>query len=43
MCDEPYPCDVCDCDCDHWDAMFCCRLCEYVGGADCDECDPMDI
>lgn len=40
-----YPCDTCgNADyCDSWEARFCCTLCEYRGGGDCDECDPMDI
>lgn len=43
--DDDYPCDNCpDKDsCDGWEAQFCCWLCEYLGGGDCDECDPMDI
>ena len=43
--DDNYSCDNCpDKDsCDGWEAQFCCRLCEYLGGRDCDECDPMDI
>ena len=38
-----YPCDNCDWECDHWDAMFCCTLCQYYGGGDCESCDPRDI
>lgn len=43
--DEDYPCDTCPSadDCDGWEAQFCCRLCLYHGGRDCDDCDPMDI
>lgn len=29
--------------CDGWEAQFCCTLCEYHGGGDCENCDPMDI
>lgn len=38
-----YPCDNCDMNCDGWDAQFCCTLCEYLGGRDCEDCDPWDI
>ena len=38
-----YPCDNCDMTCDGWDAQFCCTLCQYLGGRDCDDCDPWDI
>ena len=41
--DIDYPCDNCGMDCDGWEAQFCCRLCEYRGGGNCDDCDPMDI
>lgn len=43
--DEDYPCDDCPSSehCDGWEAKFCCSLCEYLGGGDCDSCDPMDI
>ena len=43
--DENYPCDTCpQADyCDHWEARFCCILCEYLGCVDCENCDPMDI
>lgn len=37
------PCDDCDWECDHWDAMFCCTLCQYYDWDDCDSCDPWDI
>lgn len=45
MCDDIYPCDDCSNTdyCDQWDAQFCCTLCEYLGGGDCDSCDPMDL
>ena len=42
-CDDDYPCDDCGNDCDGWEAQFCCRLCHYNGGGDCDSCDSMDI
>lgn len=40
-----YPCDTCGKAeyCDGWEAQFCCDLCEYMGGGDCENCDPMDI
>ena len=41
--DDDYPCDNCPQDCDGWEAKFCCELCQYLGGGDCDDCDPMDI
>lgn len=41
--DEDYPCNDCGMDCDSWEARFCCQLCEYHGGGDCNECDVMDI
>ena len=43
-CDD-YPCDKCPSrdTCDGWEAQFCCTLCEYHGGGDCENCDPMDI
>lgn len=43
--DEDYPCDNCSSadTCDGWEAKFCCELCEYLGGGDCDDCDSMDI
>lgn len=39
------PCDTCDQQdyCDGWEARFCCILCEWMGGGDCNSCDPMDI
>lgn len=37
------PCESCGRDCDGWDASFCCSLCEWLGGGDCDDCNPMDI
>lgn len=40
---EDNPCDICDMDCDYWEAQFCCRLCRYMGVENCDDCDPMDI
>lgn len=43
--DNPCPCDTCTSHdfCDGWDARFCCALCQWHGGADCEDCDPMDI
>ena len=43
--DDENPCNSCPQSdyCDGWEAQFCCRLCEYLGGGDCDHCDPMDI
>lgn len=43
--DEDYPCETCASSdwCDSWEAKFCCELCNYLGGGDCDNCDPMDI
>ena len=43
--DEDYPCDNCpEAEfCDGWEARYCCTLCEYYGGRNCDDCDPMDI
>lgn len=41
--DEPCPCDDCDRNCDSWEASYCCELCEWLGGGDCDNCDPMNI
>lgn len=40
-----YPCNDCTLDdiCDGWEARFCCTLCEWLGGGDCDDCDPWDI
>ena len=29
--------------CDGWEAEFCCTLCEWYGGGDCESCDPWDI
>lgn len=29
--------------CDGWEARYCCDLCNYLGGGDCDTCDPWDI
>lgn len=42
---DGYPCDNCSkADyCDGWEAQFCCDLCHYNGGGNCDTCDPMDI
>lgn len=42
---DDYPCDKCHSrdTCDGWEAQFCCTLCEYHGGVDCENCDPMDI
>lgn len=39
------PCDTCNKSewCDGWEARYCCELCQYLGGGDCDSCDPMDI
>lgn len=43
--DDDYPCETCPSKdtCDGWEAQFCCTLCEYYGGGDCENCDPMDI
>ena len=43
--DDEHPCYDCErADfCDGWEAQFCCALCKYHGGGDCDSCDPMDI
>ena len=43
--DEEFPCNDCPkADwCDGWEARYCCTLCEYYGGSDCDNCDPYDI
>lgn len=43
--DSDYPCDNCERKdwCDGWEEKFCCTLCEYTGGGDCENCDPMDI
>lgn len=43
--DDDYPCDNCGSKdyCDGWEARYCCTLCEWYGGGDCDDCDPMDI
>jgi hypothetical protein len=40
---DDYPCNECGLDCDGWDTQFCCKLCEYNGGGDCENCDPHDI
>lgn len=42
---DDYPCNDCSKAefCDGWEARYCCTLCEYHGGGDCDNCDPMDI
>lgn len=39
---ETSVCDDCEIG-DGWEAQFCCTLCEYHGGGDCSNCDPMDI
>lgn len=41
--DDDCPCDNCERECDGWEAAFCCKLCEWHGGGDCDHCDPMDL
>lgn len=43
--DDEYPCDNCQSKdtCDIWEARFCCTLCEYQNGGDCENCDSMDI
>lgn len=41
--DDDDPCLSCGCDCDGWDAQFCCIRCRWFGQDDCDNCDPMDI
>ena len=45
MDEEKCPCETCPTkdNCDHWDAAFCCTLCEWYGGGDCESCDPWDI
>ena len=45
MDDEKCPCETCPTkdNCDGWEAAFCCTLCEWQGGGDCDHCDPWDI
>lgn len=40
---EISPCDDCDYHCDGWEAMFCCRLCHFLGAENCDSCDPMNL
>ena len=41
--EDDYPCVNCDSNCDHWEARYCCVLCNYYGGGDCDDCDGMEI
>lgn len=43
--DEVCPCDTCSLaeSCDGWEAQFCCTLCNWYGGGDCENCDPMDV
>lgn len=43
--DDENPCTDCKHSdyCDGWEAKFCCDLCRYFGGDDCEHCDPMDI
>ena len=41
--EDDYPCVNCDSNCDHWEARYCCVLCNYYGGGDCDDCDPWEI
>lgn len=38
-----HPCDDCEWECDHWDMMFCCTVCEHYGTQHCEYCDPWDI
>lgn len=40
-----YPCDSCGFKdhCDEWESQFCCTLCDYYGGGNCDDCEPWDI
>ena len=38
-----HPCDDCEWECDHWDMMFCCAVCEHYGIQHCEDCDPWDI
>jgi hypothetical protein len=40
-----YPCDTCSSKdhCDGWEARSCCRLCEWLGGGNCENCEPWDI
>lgn len=41
--EDDCPCVNCDYDCDHWEARYCCTLCHYYGGGDCDDCNSWDI
>ena len=43
--EDDYPCYDCPRDelCCDVEAKFCCALCKYLGGSDCDNCEPMDI
>lgn len=45
MYDEECPCETCvnKESCDEWDVDYCCILCEWVGGNDCENCDKWDI
>ena len=43
MYEDDYPCDDCTWGCDPWEARYCCRLCEWLGGGNCEDCDPYDI
>lgn len=45
MYDEECPCETCSNkeSCDGWDAAYCCILCDWLGGGDCENCDPWDI
>lgn len=41
--DKEEPCKKCGRECDHWDAMYCCTLCRWLGADHCDSCDYIDI
>ena len=41
--DDDSPCVNCINKCDAWEAKYCCALCNYYGGGDCDDCDPWEI
>lgn len=45
MDDEKCPCETCANkeSCDGWDAAYCCILCDWLGGGDCENCDPWDL
>ena len=45
--EDDCPCNICEWDCDYWDAKYCCTLCRWKNGGEepswCDDCDPWDI